>query len=77
MPFPAEVPTFEMMSIEDLKSAAAKLSAEKQKELIGFLLKLRSDRDPEYRREMRVRLDDSDPTHWLTPDQFDARLKQG
>ncbi len=65
------------MSIEQIKDAAAKLSAEKQKELIGFLLKLRNERDPEYRREMRSRLDDKDPTHWLTPEQLEARLKQG
>ena len=64
------------MTIEQLKTAAAKLSAKKQKELIAFLLKLRNDRDPGYRRRMRDRLDDSDPSHWLTPDEFEARLKE-
>lgn len=64
------------MTIEQLKVAAANLSSESQRELIGFRLKLRNDRDPDYRRRLRERLDDADPSHWLTPDQFEARLKQ-
>ena len=64
------------MSIEQIKSAMAELPAEKQKELIGFLLRLRSERDPDYRHEMRARLDDPDPTHWLTSEELETRLQQ-
>lgn len=64
------------MSIDQLKSAAANLPPESQTELIAFLVRLRNERDPDYRRRLRARLDDGDPSHWLTPDQFEARLKQ-
>jgi hypothetical protein len=64
------------MTMEQLKAAAAKLPSESQTELIAFLWKLRNDRDADYRRRMRERRDDPDPSHWLTPEQFEARLKQ-
>lgn len=64
------------MTIDQLKAAAASLPSEAQTELIAFLWKLRNERDPDYRRRMRERLDDSDPKHWLTPDEFEARLDQ-
>lgn len=64
------------MSIEQLKSAAANLAPEIQTELLVFLVKLRNERDPDYRRRLRVRLDDPDPSHWLTPEEFGERLKR-
>ncbi len=64
------------MSIEQLKSAASNLPPESQTELLAFLVNLRNERDPDYRRRLRVRLDDPDPSHWLTSEQLEERLQQ-
>lgn len=62
------------MSFEQLKREVALLNEQEQAELISYTLQLRHAHDPEYRREVTDRLNDSDKTHWLTPDEFERRL---
>ena len=62
------------MSIEQLKSAAAKLSAREQNELSAFLFQLRHRTDSAYQATLASRLEDKDPLHWLTPEDFEKRL---
>jgi hypothetical protein len=64
------------MSVEELKRALAGLSAEEQKELSAFLFHLRHRADPAYQDTIQRRLTDKDPSHWLTPEQFEQRLDQ-
>jgi hypothetical protein len=62
------------MSLEQLKHEVASLSSEEQAELIAYTLQLRYANDDGYRREVTDRLNDSDRSHWLTPEQFEGRL---
>jgi hypothetical protein len=62
------------MSLEQLKREVAALSNQDQAELISYALKLRYESDPAFLQEVTDRLNDSDKSHWLTPEQFERRL---
>lgn len=62
------------MSFEQLKQVVASLDDREQAELINYTLQLRHAHDANYRREVTERLNDSDKSHWLTPEEFDRRL---
>jgi len=59
------------MSFEQLKREVASLDDRQQAELISYTLQLR---DASYRHEVTERLNDSDKSHWLTPEEFERRL---
>jgi hypothetical protein len=61
------------MSFEQLKHEVARLSEHEQAELISYTLQLRHAHDAGYRRELTDRLNDSDKSHWLTPEEFERR----
>jgi hypothetical protein len=50
------------------------LSDREQAELIRYTLQLRYANDSEYRDEVTQRLNDTDKSRWLTPDEFERRL---
>jgi hypothetical protein len=58
----------------DLKKELVELSAAEQAEVAAFLFQLRRKNDSEYQDKIQSRLDDKDPSHWLTPDEFEKRL---
>ena len=62
------------MSIEQLKREIAALGDNEQAELISYTLQLRHMHDPNYRREVTERLNDTERSHWLTPEEFERRL---
>ena len=62
------------MSFEQIKQAVALLDEQQQAELISYTLQLRYAHDASFHREATDRLNDRDPTHWLTPDEFERRL---
>jgi hypothetical protein len=62
------------MSFEQIKRAVALLDEQQQAELIAYTLQLRYAHDTAYRREVTDRLDDTDKSRWLTPDEFEQRL---
>ena len=64
------------MSLDELKREVASLSTQEQAELISYALHLRYAGDPQYRREVTDRLNDSDESHWLTPEEFERRLDE-
>ena len=64
------------MSVMDLKKELVALSAAEQAEVAAFLFQLRHKDDTDYQATLRRRLDDKDPSHWLTPDEFERRLNQ-
>ena len=64
------------MSVMDLKRELVALSAAEQAEVAAFLFQLRHKDDADYQAKIRRRLDDKDPSHWLTPDEFERRLNQ-
>ncbi len=57
--------------------AAASLSTEQQNELAAFLLHLRLQQDPAWRTEMTRRIDDADPAHWTTLEDWKKELASG
>jgi asparagine synthetase B (glutamine-hydrolysing) len=62
------------MSSDQLKREVASLSSQGQAELISYALHLRYAGDVDYRREVTERLNDSDRSHWLTPEEFERQL---
>lgn len=64
------------MSLEQLKKELALLDRAEQAELISYALQLRYSQDTAHRREVTDRLNDSEKSHWLTPEEFERRLDQ-
>jgi hypothetical protein len=62
------------MTVEQVKREAAALSFEEQGELAAYLVQLRNRRDPEYLPELQRRIEDTERSHWLTPDDLEKRL---
>lgn len=75
--WPTELCMFDRMELDQLKKEIQSLTLERQGELIAYLVQLRNTKDPAYRTLMMERLDDRDPNHWLTPDQFEERVNRG
>jgi hypothetical protein len=62
------------VSLERIKKEVALLDEQQQAELISYILQLRYAHDGGYHREVADRLNDSDKSRWLTPDEFEKRL---
>ena len=62
------------MTIQQIKKEVAELSVEKQAELVAYLLRLRNQRDPSFKRRLSKRIGDVERDRWLTPDQFEKRI---
>jgi hypothetical protein len=64
------------MSVEDLKRALTTLSAGEQNEVSAFLFHLRHRADAAYQETVENRSIDKNPSHWLTPGEFEKRLDE-
>ncbi len=62
------------MSVEELKRALTTMSAKEQGEVSAYLFFLRHRGDAAYQAILETRLSDHDPSHWLTPEDFEERL---
>jgi hypothetical protein len=62
------------MSMAELMREVANLSAQQQNELAAYLLHLRLQLDPAWRSEMTRRIDDRDPAHWVSLDDWKQEL---
>jgi hypothetical protein len=62
--------------VQDLKQELVTLSASEQAEVAAFLFQLRHSADADYQAKVERRLNDKDPAHWLTPEEFERRLDQ-
>jgi hypothetical protein len=62
------------MSVEELKKALTSLSTAEQNEVSAFLFHLRRRADAVYQATLTERMSDKDPSHWLTPEEFERRL---
>ena len=60
----------------DLKKELTTLSVTEQAEVAAFLFQLRRRDNADYQTTIKRRLDDKDPAHWLTPDEFERHLNQ-
>ena len=62
------------MSVQEIKEKLAALPQKEQDEVIAYLFHLRNARDREYASQIDRRLKDKNPSHWLSPDEFEREL---
>ena len=62
------------MSIEALKQELASLGDADRHHIMSYLVSIEEQKDVAYRTEMARKIDDKDPSHWLTLEEFDKRL---
>jgi hypothetical protein len=62
------------MSIEAIKQELAGLDAAGRQQIIAYLVSINQRENPEYRAKMARKIDDNDPSHWLTLEEFEKRL---
>ena len=65
------------MSLAELMRAVASLPTAQQNELAAFLLHLRLQHDPAWRKEMTRRIDDREPANWMVLDDWKKELAAG
>jgi hypothetical protein len=64
----------DIVSVEEIKNSSASLSAAEQTEVSAFLFHFRHASDPEYQERVKSRLSDTEPSHWLAPEEFERQL---
>jgi hypothetical protein len=64
------------MSVEEIKQGHSALSPMEQGEVTAYLFHLRHVADSDYQERVASRLSDRDPSHWLTPEEFERRLDE-
>jgi hypothetical protein len=62
------------MSIAELKAEVDRLSPEDTKQLMSYIAAKRRLFTPEIIEELSRKIDDKDPSHWLTLEEFGKRL---
>ena len=62
------------MSIEAIKQELAELDDDKRHHIMAFLIAIEDKRNPEYMAALARKIDDNDPSHWVTLEEFDRRL---
>jgi len=62
------------MSVQEVKDGLAMLSQPQQDEVIAYVLLQREMEDPSFQADLARRMDDKDPSHWLTLEQFEREL---
>lgn len=64
------------MSVQEIKKQIADLPRDAQDEVMAFIFHLRHAGDNDYQRTTSERLADKDPSHWLSPDEFERELEK-
>lgn len=62
------------MSVDAIIQELPKLNDEDLLRIQDLLNSIRDQRNTEYMKEMARRIDDKDPSHWLTLEEFDRRM---
>ena len=62
------------MSVQEIKDQLATLSRREQDEVIAFLFHHRHSGDAQFQDRLARRMSDVDPSHWLSPDEFERAL---
>jgi hypothetical protein len=61
------------MSVEQIKSSLSSLTAEELKEVSTYIRQLRNAADPEHRKMLAARLDDKNPSNWVSLEDLKSR----
>jgi hypothetical protein len=64
------------MSVDEIKKSLDSLTAAERKEVAIHLSRLRSAADEEHRALITARLDDKDPSHWISLDELKRRFPE-
>ena len=62
------------MSIDAIKQELAGLDVARRNEIVAYLLSIDDQNNAEYRASLTRKIDDKDPTHWLTLEELDRHL---
>ncbi len=62
------------MSIDAIKQELANLDEKRHSEIIAFLVALNERNDAEHRAEITRKIDDKDPSHWMTLEELERRF---
>jgi hypothetical protein len=62
------------MSLQDVKEQSATLPQKEQDAIVEFLFQLRHAGDAGFQSSIARRMEDRDPTHWLSPDGFEHQM---
>ena len=63
------------MTMEQIKEELASMPEEQQDHLVAYVVHLRHLRDPQARQEITRRIDDREPSHWISVDQLKEHWK--
>ena len=64
------------MTLDKIKQELANMPEEQQNHVAAYLIHLRHLRDPITRQELTRRIDDKDPSHWISVDQLKDHWKE-
>jgi len=62
------------MSLTQLKDQAANLPFKEQRELIAFLISLRTGQDENFQNTLASKIDDKNPANWVELDDLSKRF---
>jgi hypothetical protein len=62
------------MSLAQLKDQAAHLPFKEQRELIAFLISLRTEQDENFKAGLAAKIDDKNPANWVELDDLTKRF---
>lgn len=71
---PLQSDTFPIMSLAQLEQETAALPSAELRALIARLFAVHSRREPGYEEELRRRMDDHEPSHWVSLEEAKKRL---
>ncbi len=64
------------MNVEELEREVEGLNDAERRRLMAHLVAIEDRKRPAYRAEMARKIDDKDPSHWLTLEEFDRLLAE-
>jgi hypothetical protein len=65
------------MSIDAIKQELAGLDDDKRHHIMAFLIAIDDRKNPEYMAALARKIDDNDPSHWVTFEEFEKKLSLG
>jgi hypothetical protein len=68
--------TFGNMTVEQIKEEVSNLPEAQQDHVVAFVVHLRHARDPGTRQELSRRMDDHEPSHWISVGQLKEHWKE-
>ena len=64
------------MTVEQIKEELSNLPEAQQDHVVAYVVHLRHMREPGTRQELSRRMDDREPSHWISVDQLREHWKE-